>query len=173
MEKGISKLANKRMFTMKIVDSDQFLNMSIEAQCAYFQLCMRSDDDGYLRSWKRKIRIIDAKEEAVSELISNEYLEKKSENVYKLPLFKETTGYGERDKQRLTKEYKKWRKEVLKRDNYICQMCGKPNSNIAHHKVRFRDCYEDKNIVYDIGNGVCLCKRCHKIAHGGGNYING
>lgn len=97
----------------------------------------------------------------------------KSENVYKLPLFKETTGYGERDKQRHTKEYKKWRKEVLKRDNYICQMCGKPNSNIAHHKVRFRDCYDDKNIVYDIGNGVCLCKRCHKIAHGGGNYING
>ena len=76
MEKGISKLANKRMFTMKIVDSDQFLNMSIEAQCAYFQLCMRSDDDGYLRSWKRTIRIIDAKEEFVSELISNGYLEK-------------------------------------------------------------------------------------------------
>ena len=45
--------------------------------------------------------------------------------------------------------------------------------DIAHHKVRFRDCYDDKNLVYDVKNGVCLCKRCHKIAHGGGNYING
>ena len=71
------------------------------------------------------------------------------------------------------KNIKKWRKEVLKRDNYICQMCGKPGSNIVHHKVRFRDCYDDKSLVYDVENGVCLCKRCHKIAHGGGNYING
>lgn len=166
-------MAQKRMFTMKIVDSDAFLSMSAGAQCAYFHLCMRSDNDGYLRSWKRIIRIIDVKGETIYELIHNGYLEEKSENVYKLPLFRETTGYGEKYKQRHTKEYKKWRKDVLKRDNYICQMCGKSNSNIVHHKVRFRDCYDDKNLVYDTENGVCLCKRCHKIAHGGGNYING
>lgn len=119
------------MFTMKIVDSDQFLNMSIEAQCAYFQLCMHSDDDGYLRSWKRTIRIIDAKEESVSELISNGYLEKKSENVYKLPLFKETTGYGERDKQRHTKEYKNGEKRCLK-ETIIFVECVENQTPILH-----------------------------------------
>ena len=33
-------MAQKRMFTMKIVDSDAFLSMSAGAQCAYFHLCM-------------------------------------------------------------------------------------------------------------------------------------
>ena len=39
--------------------------------------------------------------------------------------------------------------------------------------VRFRDCYDNENIAYDVSNGICLCKRCHKMVHGGGNYING
>ncbi|WP_442857650.1 HNH endonuclease [Blautia sp. BCRC 81119] len=52
-------------------------------------------------------------------------------------------------------------------------MCGRPKSNIAHHKIRFRDCYDNENIAHDVNNGICLCKRCHKMVHGGGNYING
>lgn len=52
-------------------------------------------------------------------------------------------------------------------------VCGRPKSNIAHHKIRFRDCYDNENIAYDVSNGICLCKRCHKMVHGGGNYING
>lgn len=66
-----------------------------------------------------------------------------------------------------------WRKKVLERDKYICQMCGRPKSNIAHHKIRFRDCYDNENIAHNVSNGICLCKRCHKMVHGGGNYING
>lgn len=107
-------MAQKRMFTMKIVDSDQFLNMSVEAQCTYFHLCLRSDNDGYLRSWKRIIRIIDVKEETIYELIHNGYLEEKSENVYKLPLFRETTGYGENTNKGTLKNTKNGEKMYLK-----------------------------------------------------------
>ena len=166
-------MAQKRMFTMKIVDSDAFLSMSAGAQCAYFHLCMRSDNNGRLRHWKRIFQIIGIEENDVCELIENGYLRKTAGNVYDLPLFKETTGYGERERERHTKEYKEWRKEVLERDKYICQMCGRPKSNIAHHKIRFRDCYDNENIAYDVNNGICLCERCHKMVHGGGNYING
>ena len=166
-------MAQKRMFTMKIVDSDNFLNMSANSQAIYFQLCMRSDNNGRLRRWKRIFQIISINEKDVSELIENGYLKKTANGVYELPLFKETTGYGEQEKGRHTKEYKKWRKGVLERDKYICQMCGSPNSNIVHHKIRFRDCYDNENIAYDVNNGICLCERCHKMVHGGGNYING
>lgn len=96
LEKGILELAQKRMFTMKIVDSDAFLNMSAGAQCAYFHLCMRSDNDGYLRNWKRIFQIISTTEKDIFELIENGYLKKATNGIYKLPLFKETTGYGER-----------------------------------------------------------------------------
>ena len=64
-------------------------------------------------------------------------------------------------------------KKVLERDKYICQMCGRPKSNIAHHKIIFRDCYDNENIAHDVSNGICLCKRCHKMVHAGGNYTNG
>lgn len=41
-------MAQKRMFTMKIVDSDAFLDMPMSAQCLYFHLNMRVDDDGFI-----------------------------------------------------------------------------------------------------------------------------
>lgn len=173
LEKGILELAQKRMFTMKIVDSDTFLSMSAGAQCVYFHLCMRSDNDGFLKNWKRIFQIINITEKDIFELIENGYLKKTTNGIYKLPLFKETTGYGERERERHTKEYREWRKKVLERDKYICQMCERPKSNIAHHKIRFRDCYDNENIAHDVNNGICLCKRCHKMVHGGGNYING
>ena len=74
-------MAQKRMFTMKIVDSDNFLNMSANSQAIYFQLCMRSDNNGRLRRWKRIFQIISINEKDVSELIENEYL-KKRQMVY-------------------------------------------------------------------------------------------
>ena len=35
------------MFTMKIVDSDAFLDMPLSTQALYFHLNMRADDDGF------------------------------------------------------------------------------------------------------------------------------
>lgn len=46
-------MAQKRMFTMKIVDSDAFLDMPMSAQCLYFHLNMRADDDGFIGNPKR------------------------------------------------------------------------------------------------------------------------
>ncbi len=43
-------MAQKRMFTMKIVDSDAFLDMPMSAQCLYFHLNMRADDLGAERN---------------------------------------------------------------------------------------------------------------------------
>lgn len=38
-------MADKRMFSLKIVDSDLFLDMPLSSQCLYFHLSMRADDD--------------------------------------------------------------------------------------------------------------------------------
>ena len=46
-------MANKRMFTIKIVDSDAFLEMPLSTQCLYFHLNMRADDDGFIGNPKR------------------------------------------------------------------------------------------------------------------------
>lgn len=46
-------MAEKRMFTKSIIDSDAFLEMPLSAQALYFHLNMRADDDGFVNNPKR------------------------------------------------------------------------------------------------------------------------
>ena len=41
-------MAEKRMFSKQIIDSDAFLDMPLSAQALYFHLSMRADDDGFV-----------------------------------------------------------------------------------------------------------------------------
>src|SRR5574344_1278597 len=54
------KMAEKRIFALKIIDSDAFLDMSTSAQNLYFHLAMRADDDGFISAPKKIMRIIGA-----------------------------------------------------------------------------------------------------------------
>lgn len=67
-------MANKRMFTMKIVDSDAFLDMPLSTQCLYFHLNMRADDDGFIDNPKKIMRVIGAKEDDLRLLITKRFV---------------------------------------------------------------------------------------------------
>lgn len=67
-------MANKRMFTMKIVDSDAFLDMPLSAQCLYFHLNMRADDDGFIGNPKRIMKIVGAADDDLKLLIAKSFL---------------------------------------------------------------------------------------------------
>lgn len=67
-------MANKRMFTMKIVDSDAFLDMPLSAQCLYFHLNMRADDDGFVGNPKRVMKIVNASEDDLKLLIMKKFV---------------------------------------------------------------------------------------------------
>lgn len=47
-------MAQKRMFSLQVVDTDKFMEMSTSAQALYFHLGMHGDDDGFVAS-PRKI----------------------------------------------------------------------------------------------------------------------
>ena len=51
------KMGEHRMFALKIIDSDAFLDMSASAQNLYFHLAMRADDDGFISAPKKIMRI--------------------------------------------------------------------------------------------------------------------
>ena len=53
-------MAEKRMFSKTIVESDAFLDMPLSAQALYFHLSMRADDDGFLNNAKKIMRTINA-----------------------------------------------------------------------------------------------------------------
>lgn len=67
-------MANKRMFTMKIVDSDAFLDMPLSTQCLYFHLNMRADDDGFIDKPKRIMKIVGASDDDLKLLIAKNFV---------------------------------------------------------------------------------------------------
>ena len=50
-------MAERRMFTKKIIDSDAFLDMPLSTQALYFHLNMRADDDGFVNNPKKICRM--------------------------------------------------------------------------------------------------------------------
>lgn len=67
-------MAQKRMFTMKICDSDAFLDMPLSTQCLYFHLCMRADDDGFIGNPKRIKSLVGASEDDLKLLIAKRFV---------------------------------------------------------------------------------------------------
>ena len=67
-------MAVKRMFSMSVVDSDDFLDLPLPAQGLYFHLCMRADDDGFLNNPRKIQRMIGASEEDLALLLERKFL---------------------------------------------------------------------------------------------------
>lgn len=67
-------MAEKRMFTQKIIDSDAFLDMPLSTQALYFHLNMRADDDGFINNPKRIGRTIGASDDDLKLLIAKRFL---------------------------------------------------------------------------------------------------
>lgn len=53
-------MAQKRMFNLKVTDSDKFLDLPLSSQALYFHLNMHADDDGFVDSTKKIKRMIGA-----------------------------------------------------------------------------------------------------------------
>lgn len=69
-------------------------------------------------------------------------------------------------------EYNKWRKKIFIRDDFTCQICGIRNKKRvgksivlhAHHK---KPVSTNKELIFNIDNGITLCKKCHINIHRG------
>ena len=62
-------MANRRMFSLDVVDTDIFLDLPISSQALYFHLGMRADDDGFVSSPKRVTAMIGANQDDLKLLI--------------------------------------------------------------------------------------------------------
>jgi hypothetical protein len=74
-------------------------------------------------------------------------------------------------------KYRQWRSDVFERDNYTCYKCLERGLKIhAHHVKTFSKIILENNIktieqaldceeLWNINNGITLCKNCHEILH--------
>ena len=76
-------------------------------------------------------------------------------------------------------EYSHWKMQILKKDNFTCQICGAKNKKGIKHIFDVHHIYPLSKIIddfriqtieaainceelWDINNGRCLCRKCHK-----------
>jgi len=62
------------MFSMDVIDTDHFLEMPTSTQLLYFHLALRADDDGFISSPKRILRLTGASEDDMRMLLAKEYV---------------------------------------------------------------------------------------------------
>lgn len=67
-------MANRRMFTKQIIDSDAFLDMPLSSQTLYFHLSMRADDDGFINNPRKIQRMIGASDDDLKLLIGKRFI---------------------------------------------------------------------------------------------------
>lgn len=67
-------MAERRMFTQKITESDAFLELPLTSQCLYFHLCMNADDDGFVNNPKRLMRMLGNCDDDIKILLAKRFL---------------------------------------------------------------------------------------------------
>lgn len=67
-------MAERRMMSKKIIDTDNFLDMPQSTQCLYFHLLLRADDDGFIQSPKSIMRITGCKDDDLKLLVAKGFV---------------------------------------------------------------------------------------------------
>lgn len=67
-------LAERRMFTKKITESDAFLDMPMSTQCLYFHLNMSADDDGFVNNPRKIQRMIGGSDDDLKLLLAKSFI---------------------------------------------------------------------------------------------------
>lgn len=67
-------MANKRMFSIDVTETDSFLEMPLTAQALYFHLGMRGDDDGFVSNPRSIMRVTGCCESDLNVLVESGYI---------------------------------------------------------------------------------------------------
>lgn len=67
-------MAQRRMFSLKVIDTDEFLDMPTSSRLLYYDLSMRADDDGFVSAPKKVLRMTGASIDDLKILTSKGFL---------------------------------------------------------------------------------------------------
>lgn len=156
-------MANRRMFSLKVVDTDAFLDMGQGSQLLYFHLAMRADDDGFVNSPKKIMRFAGAKDDDFKILIAKDFIIPFQSGVIVIRHWKENNDIRkDRYKETIYKEEKAQIKEDI---NKVYQMAtnGIPNVNQMDTQVRLGEVRLGK-VRIDKRENTCENKFSREVA---------
>lgn len=108
-------MANRRMFSREVIDSDLFLDMPLTAQALYFHLGMRADDDGFINNPKRIQKMLGGCDDDYKLLLAKGFLIYFESGVYVITHWHQN-NYIQKDRYKET-QYKKEKKMLMLGEN--------------------------------------------------------
>lgn len=144
---SICTMAQRRMFSLQIVDSDAFLDMPKSSQLLYFHLSMRADDDGFIDNPKKVMRVVGSADDDLKILIAKRFILSFENGVVVVKHWKihnyiakdryTETKYLEEKKSLFTKENGSYTDRIQNVDTMETQVrLGKYSNSISADKPR-------------------------------------
>ncbi|ELC8383217.1 MAG: phage replication initiation protein [Clostridium perfringens] len=138
-------MAERRMFSKTIIDSDIFLDMPLSTQALYFHLSMRADDDGFVNNPRKIERMVGCGVDDRKILIAKQFIIPFESGICVIKHWRihnyirndryKPTMYQEEKEQLLIEENKAY--SINKEMDTNCLPSGIPNGRqTVHHKVK-------------------------------------
>ena len=109
-------MAERRMFSKSIVESDAFLDMPVTARLLYFTLGMEADDDGFINAPKKAIRYTGCSNDDLKILIAKKFIIPFESGVIVIKHWK-INNYIQKDRYKPTQYEKELSHLYLKQNN--------------------------------------------------------
>lgn len=94
-------MAQRRMFSLQIVDTDAFMDMPLSTQALYFHLGMRADDDGFVSNARRVQKLVGASDDDLKILLMKRFIMAFESGVIVIKHWK-ISNYIQKDRYRPT-----------------------------------------------------------------------
>jgi len=120
-------MAQKRMFSQQIIDSDAFLEMPLSAQALYFHLSMRADDDGFVNNPVKIGRIINASSDDLKILLAKNFIISFQNGIIVIKHWR-INNYLRKDRYTET-VYLEEKAQLDVKENGVYTLLGIPNDN--------------------------------------------
>ena len=117
-------MAERRMFSKVVIDSDAFLDMPLSAQALYFHFSMRADDDGFVSSPNRIQTYVGASSDELKSLLTKHFVITFESGVVVIKHWK-VHNYIQKDRYKET--YYQAEKALLEEIPKIKEYTRKPN----------------------------------------------
>ena len=143
-------MATRRMFSLDVVNTDLFLDMPVSAQCLYFHLGMRADDDGFIASPKQIMRMATCTQDDMKILVSKGFVIPFESGIVVIRHWKQH-NYIQSDRYRKTKYTEEKDRLELKDNVYVLDTERIQSSYKADTQYRLsKDIVRDRDNNYSV-----------------------
>lgn len=143
-------MATRRMFSLDVVNTDLFLDMPVSAQCLYFHLGMRADDDGFIASPKQIMRMATCTQDDMKILVSKGFVIPFESGIVVIRHWKQH-NYIQSDRYRKTKYTEEKDRLELKDNVYVLDTERIQSSSKTDTQYRLsKDIVRDRDNNYSV-----------------------